>query len=127
MLAMPGTTVVYCTDDAGRQSLLDAGAEVVRVQPEAGVLDVRQVLADLAGREINDVLVEAGPALSGHLLSRRLVDELVIYQAPHIMGSETRPMFGTPEWTRLADRLALDIADLRRVGTDLRITARLKD
>jgi diaminohydroxyphosphoribosylaminopyrimidine deaminase/5-amino-6-(5-phosphoribosylamino)uracil reductase len=126
MLAMPGTTVVYCTDDAGRQPLLDAGAHVVRVKREAGVLDVQQVLADLAGREVNDVLVEAGPAVSGHLLSRRLADELVIYQAPHIMGSETRPMFGTPEWTRLADRLALDIVDLRRVGPDIRMTARIR-
>ena len=126
MLAMPGTTVVYCTDDAGRQPLLDAGAHVVRVKREAGVLDVQQVLADLAGRDVNDVLVEAGPAVSGHLLSRRLADELVIYQAPHIMGSETRPMFGTPEWTRLADRLALDIVDLRRVGPDIRMTARIR-
>jgi len=127
MLAMPGDTIVYCSDDAGRQPLVDAGARVVRVQREAGVLDARAVLADLAGREVNDVLVEAGPAVCGHLLSRRLVDELVIYQAPHIMGSETKPMFRTPEWSRLADRLALDIVDLRRVGPDIRMTARIKD
>jgi len=85
---------------------------------------VRQVLADLADREVNDLLVEAGPAVSGHLLLRGLVDELVIYQAPHIMGSETQAMFRTPEWSRLADRQALDIVDLRRVGCDIRITAR---
>jgi diaminohydroxyphosphoribosylaminopyrimidine deaminase/5-amino-6-(5-phosphoribosylamino)uracil reductase len=52
------------------------------------------------------------------------VDELVIYQAPHIMGSETQAMFRTPEWSRLADRQSLDIVDLRRVGCDIRITAR---
>jgi diaminohydroxyphosphoribosylaminopyrimidine deaminase/5-amino-6-(5-phosphoribosylamino)uracil reductase len=127
MLAMPGKTVVYCTDDAGRQPLIDVGADVVCVKRAAGVADLQQVLADLADREVNDVLVEAGPTLSGYLLAQRLADELVIYQAPHIMGSETRSMFRTPEWTRLADRLALDITDLRRVGTDLRITARLKD
>ncbi len=127
MLAMPGTTVVYCTDDAERQPLFDAGAHVVRVKCAAGVLDVQQVLADLAAREVNDVLVEAGPTVSGHLLSQRLVDELVIYQAPHIMGSETKPMFSTPEWTRLANRLALDIVDMRRVGPDIRVTARIRD
>ena len=126
MLAMPGETIVYCTDDARRQSLVDAGARVVRVPRAAGVLDAQQVLADLAKREVNDVLVEAGAAVSGNLLSRRLVDELVIYQAPHIMGSETKPMFRTPELTRLADRLALDIVDLRRVGSDIRITARIR-
>ncbi|HSM31017.1 MAG TPA: dihydrofolate reductase family protein, partial [Woeseiaceae bacterium] len=75
----------------------------------------------------NDVLVEAGPGVSGHLLSRRLVDELVIYQAPHIMGSETKPMFRTPGWTQLADRLALDVIDVRRVGRDIRMTARIRD
>ena len=127
MLARPGQTVLYCTDDARQQSLLDAGAHVVCVEPAAGVLDVRQVLADLADREVNDLLVEAGPSVSGHLLSRGLVDELVIYQAPHIMGSQTKPMFLTPEWTRLADRQVLDIVDLRCVGSDIRITARLKD
>jgi diaminohydroxyphosphoribosylaminopyrimidine deaminase/5-amino-6-(5-phosphoribosylamino)uracil reductase len=127
MLGMPGTTVVYCTDDAGRQPLLDAGAHVVRVARAAGVLDLQQVLADLADREVNDVLVEAGPAVSGQLLAQRLADELVIYQAPHIMGSETRPMFATPAWMRLADRQPLHIVDLRRVGSDIRITARMSD
>jgi len=124
MLARPGETFLYCTDDGRRQALADTGAHVVRVKSVAGVLDVRQVLADLADREVNDLLVEAGPAVSGHLLSRGLVDELVIYQAPHIMGSETQAMFRTPEWSRLADRQSLDIVDLRRVGCDIRITAR---
>jgi diaminohydroxyphosphoribosylaminopyrimidine deaminase/5-amino-6-(5-phosphoribosylamino)uracil reductase len=127
MLAMPGMTVVYCTDDAARQPLLDTGAHVVRVEHAEGVLNVRQALSDLADREVNDLLVEAGPAVLGHLLSQRLVDELVIYQAPHIMGSETRPMFATPEWTQLADRRTLDITDLRRIGRDIRITARVVD
>ena len=127
MLAMPGETLVYCTDDARRQPLVDAGASVVRVPRSAGVLDAGEVLADLARREVNEVLVEAGAGVSGHLLSRRFVDELVIYQAPHIMGSETQPMFRTPEWTRLADRLSLDIVDLRRVGPDIRMTAKLKN
>ena len=84
-----------------------------------------EVLAALAEREINDVLVEAGPRLAGYLVEKDLVDELVIYLAPHIMGSETRGMFTTPHWLALADRKAVDIVDLRRVGDDMRITARL--
>ncbi len=127
MLAIPGETLLYCSDDARQQPLLDAGARVVRVNRAGAALDVQEVLADLAEREVNEVLVEAGPSVSGHLLARRLVDELVIYQAPHIMGSETKPMFRTPEWARLADRVALDIVDMRQVGTDTRITARLTD
>jgi diaminohydroxyphosphoribosylaminopyrimidine deaminase/5-amino-6-(5-phosphoribosylamino)uracil reductase len=82
------------------------------------------VLADLGARGINDVLVEAGPTLAGGFVERGLVDELVIYQAPHIMGSETIPMFRTPGWTSLAGRRELTIVDVRRLGADTRITAR---
>jgi diaminohydroxyphosphoribosylaminopyrimidine deaminase/5-amino-6-(5-phosphoribosylamino)uracil reductase len=127
MLAMPGQTILYCTDDAKQQPLLEAGARVVRVARAADAVDAEKVLADLAAREVNDLLVEAGPTVSGHLLSRGLVDELVIYQAPHIMGSETQTMFRTPGWTQLSDRLALDIVDMRRVGDDIRITARIDE
>jgi len=127
MLAMAGTTILYCTDDGRRTALTAAGAVVVRVDGGAGFVDPAAVLADLAAREVNDVLVEAGPTVAGQLLSRRLVDELVVYQAPHIMGSETLSMFRTPAWTALADRLQLDIVDRRHVGDDLRITARIKD
>ena len=69
------------------------------------------------------MLVEAGPVLAGSLIDNDLVDELVIYQAPHIMGSETIGMFQTPGWTDLADRRSLDISDVTRVGPDTRITA----
>ena len=128
MLTLPGKTVVYCADDGKRGPLQDAGAEVVKAPVRHdGLIDAGWVLDDLGKREVNDVLIEAGPTLAGSLLEGGHLDELVIYQAPHIMGSETKAMFRTPEWTRLADRLALDITDLRRVGTDLRITARLKD
>ena len=73
---------------------------------------------------MNDVLVEAGPRLAGYLLEKELVDELVIYLAPHIMGSNTRRMFETSAWTALGDRSELDIMEVRNVGRDMRITAR---
>jgi diaminohydroxyphosphoribosylaminopyrimidine deaminase/5-amino-6-(5-phosphoribosylamino)uracil reductase len=58
------------------------------------------------------------------LIENDLIDELVIYQAPHIMGSNTKPMFLTPKWESLQDRLSLDIQDIRKIGADYRITAR---
>ena len=127
MLALPGHTLVYCIDDGKREALVAAGAEVIKVDASAGMVDVSAVLGDLAGREVNDVLVEAGPTLAGRLINAGLVDELVIYQAPHIMGSETMGMFDTPGWTELANRKSLDISDVRRVGADTRITARIAD
>jgi diaminohydroxyphosphoribosylaminopyrimidine deaminase/5-amino-6-(5-phosphoribosylamino)uracil reductase len=127
MLALPGQTLVYCIDDEKREALVTAGAEVIKVAASAGQVDVSAVLGDLASREVNDVLVEAGPTLAGSLINAGLVDELVIYQAPHIMGSETMGMFDTPAWTELAHRKSLDIGDVRRVGADTRITARIAD
>ncbi len=127
MLTNPGRTLVCCTGEHESSKLVDAGAEVQSYPADGGVVDVAAVLADLATRDINDVLVEAGPRLAGYLLENDLVDELVIYQAPHIMGGETRRMFDTPSWTELSDRRQLTITDIATVGNDTRITARIKD
>jgi diaminohydroxyphosphoribosylaminopyrimidine deaminase/5-amino-6-(5-phosphoribosylamino)uracil reductase len=127
MLALPGTTLVYCTSDTGRKPLVDAGAEVVKVGECDGLVDIGEVLDDLGSREVNELLVEAGPVLAGSLLEGGYLDELVIYQAPHIMGSETMGIFRTPGGTELGDRRALEIIDVQKVGADTRITARLAD
>ncbi|HLT89728.1 MAG TPA: bifunctional diaminohydroxyphosphoribosylaminopyrimidine deaminase/5-amino-6-(5-phosphoribosylamino)uracil reductase RibD [Woeseiaceae bacterium] len=119
-----GPVTVFCADDRGRERLEARGAAVYRLADGQGRVDLPAMLAKLAELAINDVLVEAGPSLCGALLAAGLADELVIYQAPHIMGSETRRMFTTPRLSRLADRVALELEDVRRVGTCLRITAR---
>jgi diaminohydroxyphosphoribosylaminopyrimidine deaminase/5-amino-6-(5-phosphoribosylamino)uracil reductase len=126
MLTLPGATLVCCAGSHAFTALESAGAEVKAFGSHGDVVNVFEVLAALAEREINDVLVEAGPRLSGYLLEKGLVDELVIYQSPHIIGSNTRGMFETPAWNVLADRKALEIRDMRRVGNDTRITARIK-
>ena len=125
MLCLPGKTLVYCTDDSRRSGLEDAGAEIVKVPGDDSGVDIAAVLDDLGSRDVNNLLVEAGPGLAGSLIAKELVDELVIYQAPHIMGSETISMFLTPAWTELADRRTLELIDVRRVGGDTRITARI--
>jgi diaminohydroxyphosphoribosylaminopyrimidine deaminase/5-amino-6-(5-phosphoribosylamino)uracil reductase len=123
MLSLDGETLIFCGDDAKAGPLQDAGASVVKVAMDEQIVDPAAVLQALAVREVNDVLVEAGPTVAGQLLMRQLVDELVIYQAPHILGSETRGMVTTPAWRRLADRATLNITDISRLGVDLRIIA----
>ncbi|MEM9207739.1 MAG: bifunctional diaminohydroxyphosphoribosylaminopyrimidine deaminase/5-amino-6-(5-phosphoribosylamino)uracil reductase RibD [Pseudomonadota bacterium] len=91
----------------------------------AGRVALAPLLQTLGEREINTLLVECGPRLAGSLLDAQLVDELVIYQAPHMMGSETRRMALTPGWQHLSDRLDLSIVDRRQVGRDTRLTARI--
>lgn len=123
LLGLPGETVIYCLAGRKRAHLGAAGVTLVEVGATEGRTALPEVLADLATRQVNDVLVEAGPTLAGALLTAGLVDELVIYQAPHIMGSETRGIALTPSWTELAHRLPLCVTDVRKIGSDTRITA----
>jgi diaminohydroxyphosphoribosylaminopyrimidine deaminase/5-amino-6-(5-phosphoribosylamino)uracil reductase len=123
MLSLPGSTAVFCTDDAERRKLVAAGASIHVVAAGEGGVDLPAVMNKLADLEINEVLAEAGPTLAGSLIDSGLADELVIYQAPHIMGSETRAMFMTPNWQKMGQRLKVDIVDVRNIGADLRITA----
>jgi diaminohydroxyphosphoribosylaminopyrimidine deaminase/5-amino-6-(5-phosphoribosylamino)uracil reductase len=124
MLSLPGTTLILATHDNDRSALESAGASVELVEMQGDGVDLAAVMSKLADLEINDVLVEAGPTLAGSLLASGLVDELVIYQAPHIMGSETRGMFTTPGWQKIEQRMNLHIVDVRRIGADLKIIAR---
>jgi len=127
MLKLPGTTVFACGDEHKRQDLVDAGAVLITIAGKNGHIDLSAVLNQLALLQVNDLLVEAGPRLAGGLIEQKLVDELVIYQAPHIMGSETIGMFTTPGWTELADRQALKIVETCLIGNDTRITAVLAE
>jgi diaminohydroxyphosphoribosylaminopyrimidine deaminase/5-amino-6-(5-phosphoribosylamino)uracil reductase len=126
MLTLPGTTLVCCSGDPEAEPLRSANVEVMSFSAVDGRVDPDEVLKELAARGVNEVLVEAGAELAGNLLERDLVDELVIYQAPHIMGSQTLGLVNTPSWESLADRRALTITDVRRIGGDTRITASLR-
>ena len=117
-------TLVFCVNDERRESYENSHAKVHKVAATDKRPDLPMVLKILAEEGINDLLVEAGSVLSGNLIENNLIDELVIYQAPHIMGSNTKPMFLTPQWKSLQDRLSLDIQDIRKIGADYRITAR---
>ncbi|CAK0773333.1 hypothetical protein CCP3SC15_4790003 [Gammaproteobacteria bacterium] len=77
----------------------------------------------MGGREINEVLLETGAILSGAMLKEGLIDELIIYVAPLLLGDGARGLFHLPGLERLADAYRLEIRDLRAVGRDWRIEA----
>jgi diaminohydroxyphosphoribosylaminopyrimidine deaminase/5-amino-6-(5-phosphoribosylamino)uracil reductase len=127
MLSLPGVTAIICCADRDpvKRSKLEAeGALVVRRPAGSECVELRSVFEYLATQEINEVLLEAGPTLSGSALAAGLVDELVIYLAPHLMGSDARGLFNLPGLERMRDRIDLDILDVRGVGSDIRITAK---
>ena len=124
LLHPPGCVRIYHCGDKVRGDLKDAGATLVSVAGRRGRVDLPAVLDDLGRLEVNEVLVEAGAVLAGAFAVQDLIDEYVIYQAPLLLGSETRPMLKTPAWRRLSQGTALEITDCRRLGRDARITAR---
>jgi diaminohydroxyphosphoribosylaminopyrimidine deaminase/5-amino-6-(5-phosphoribosylamino)uracil reductase len=88
-------------------------------------VDLRAMLADLARREINEVHVEAGSKLSGSLMRAGLVDELLIYLAPQLLGPG-QPMIALPELQALTQATALEFIGCDPIGPDLRLRARLQ-
>ncbi len=126
MLSLPGATLICCVGKRASGDFGSSNTEVMSFPDVDGRVNVDTVLEELANRSVNEVLVEAGPKLLGNMLDRSLVDELVIYQAPHIMGNQTRGFVETPGWTSLTDRRELQFVDVRRIGRDTRMTATLK-
>lgn len=95
--------------------------ECLALPEREGRIDLGAVLDDLAQRECNEVLVEAGARLAGSFLRRGLLDEVIIYMAPKLLGSNARPLFDLPLNT-MAAALPLKIQDMCAVGDDWRIT-----
>lgn len=125
----PGKVVVFTresTSSAQEEALVSACANelvVERVQGSDNGLDLLQVLSCLArDYQCNEVLVEAGARLTGAFLAAKLIDELIIYQAPILMGSDARALADLPlQW--MQDKVKLTIKDRRMVGDDCRISA----
>ena len=128
MLSLPGQTLVMtCSDDeAARQRLQQAGAEVMVMPYCSNSVSMEAVLDTLAEREINEVLLETGATLSGAMLEQGLIDELIIYMAPVLMGDKARGLFHLPGLESMADKIQLEIIEVRAVGCDWRIRAKVR-
>jgi len=89
-------------------------------------VDLKALLTLLSERGYNDVLIESGNQLSGAFLEQDLVNELILYQAPKLMGAEGKSLVAMPSVTQLAQAKSLTINDIRMVGCDIRITSQLQ-
>jgi diaminohydroxyphosphoribosylaminopyrimidine deaminase/5-amino-6-(5-phosphoribosylamino)uracil reductase len=126
---LQGGKVLVCTAsaDAGKRAALEQkGAEVLLLADDTGRVDLQATMQALAQRGINEVLVEAGRVLNGALLRAGLVDELVLYLAPQMLGDAARGIADLGTLTGLEQRVDLAWRDVRRVGEDLRITAEVR-
>lgn len=109
-----------------RQHRLPKTAAILQQPGETLVLDqtndLRAVLKQLGERQCNEILVEAGATLAGAFVQQGLVDELIVYMAPTLLGSNARPLLQLP-FDHMNQQQHLQITDMRAIGSDWRITA----
>ncbi len=121
------TILMTCSsDEYVAQALKDAGADIHMMPYCNSSVDLKSVLQQLSDMHINDVLLETGATLSGAMLQAGLIDELIIYMAPVLMGNDARGLFALPGLESMQDKIELDITDYRLVGQDIRITAKVR-
>ena len=122
-----GNALIACAlDDAAKtQALRSSGAEVLVLDGSDGRVDLPRLLPVLAEREVNELMIEAGATLNGALLNAGLVDEMVLYLAPVLMGDAARGLFALQELQQMDQRKTLAVQDVRLVGQDIRVMARV--
>ena len=124
----PGRCIAYRLD--GANSSVEASSPIaVRLAPNSGesvsrvsLLSVLELLAELD--ECNEVLVEAGATLSGSFIEAGLVDELIVYIAPKLLGSDGRPLLGMSGLNELSDAIEFKVESVEQVGADIKVTLR---
>lgn len=120
--------VVIATEIGARsryRTKLEESAQIVELPSGRGGLDCMALLEYMFERELNEILVEAGPGLVGSLLGEGLVDEMIFYMAPSLIGDKGRGIAKLPDIAKLSDRIMAEFTDIRHMGDDLRISVGL--
>lgn len=124
VLRGPGSVLIATLQDLSSEKarqLQAHGADLVQLPERNGKLNLDALLAELANRGCNQVLVEAGSQLAGAFVAEGLLDELVVYMAPKLLGSTAQPLLDLPIQTMDA-HLALSLRDTRMIGEDIKMT-----
>ena len=121
--AEAATLLLHGEGAAVPDALKASEAEMLPLASGANGLDLDAMMALLAQRQCNEILVESGPHLAGALLQAGLVDELIVYMAATLLGSRAQPLLELPI-DAMADKVPLTVADVRKVGQDWRFTVK---
>jgi diaminohydroxyphosphoribosylaminopyrimidine deaminase/5-amino-6-(5-phosphoribosylamino)uracil reductase len=122
IVSQPGRTL-WCTQEG---TALEGVESIRATLNDHGRVDPLWLMRYLASEEqCNEVLIEAGASVSGAMIKAGVVDELVVYMAPTLMGSSARPLLDLP-MSSMAEQQRLEMVDLRQIGDDLRLTYRVR-
>jgi len=126
ILNQPGDSWIATTQARkqanGESEKFSEKVTVKTYREKASHVDLAELLADLAANQINEVHVEAGAVLNGVLLDEKLIDELVVYMAPTVMGDSARGLFHLPQLQEMSERFHFSTNDVRCVGNDIRLS-----
>ncbi len=121
------TLIAYANASATEiASLEQAGASLIHLPNTDGKVCLASLMKVLAARGINELMVEAGQKLNGALIAADCVDELLLYYAPVLLGSDAQGMLTIPTLASMQNRIQLNILDIRQFGSDIRIRANIK-
>ncbi len=125
LITAAGPALILGTEAADtrqRKALEAAGADVVTLAEHDGRVSLAAALDELGRRACNEVLFECGAELAGDLVRSSVVDEVMVYMAPTMLGSSARPLLALPELEQMSEQIRLELRDLRHLGDDLRLT-----
>jgi diaminohydroxyphosphoribosylaminopyrimidine deaminase / 5-amino-6-(5-phosphoribosylamino)uracil reductase len=119
---LEGGALVICAERVPHGLARDV--EILQLPDGYGKIDLPRAIAEIGSRQVNELHVEAGARLMGPLIQTGLVDELLVYQAPKLLGRDAREMFSLPEPLKLEEALQFVFHDVARVGDDVRMILR---
>lgn len=129
ILQQPGRTVIVtASENKSRiEALREVGAELLLMPESKGRIELRPLLSWLAETEqCNELLVETGATLAGAFIEQKLVDEIQLFMAMKLMGSDARPVFSLP-LNAMSEQVNLTLLDSRMLGQDLKLTLKPVD
>jgi len=124
LLGVEGNTLIFTKNNIESSKFNDVqNCQIIQSPDNNGKFNLRLVLEKLSSFEINSVMVEAGSVLVGELINAKLVDELIHYISPKVMGNTAKGMLDIDEIKHMDDCISLQYSDIRKIGSDLRITS----
>lgn len=128
MLGLDGKVVIYSTATTGVSGQMDSDNVDRRMAGAGDRVDLHSVLESLAAEyQCNDVLIEAGPTLCGAFLQSRLVDELVVYIAPKLLGSDAKPLLELVGITKMSGAPEFQIVETQQLDSDVKLVLKPQD
>lgn len=125
VLENPSVLIAFAHNNENKaKALVERGAALLCIPDEHGHVCLNSLLSHLASNEVNELMVEGGEVLNGALMSRKMIDELVIYYAPKLMGGDSKNMFAFSSLQTMESAIPIDVTDIRLFGDDIRILAR---